>query len=115
MLAAVAPAPAPTRCAGALQRKCSRHTRPIDCDCEAATAAATRRELQRKCVTAAPTSGRATSASASGEYAGGPPSAAYAAPAAFTVMTCEAMLKSCRWVERGRDVKAHWLHAPAAA
>src|SRR5207247_9418386 len=100
---------------GALQRKCSRHPRAIACNSETATAAATRRLLQRKCVPAAPISGRAPAASASGENAGGPPSAAYAAPAAFTVMTCEAMLKSSRCVERGRDVKAHWLHAPAAA
>ena len=70
--------------------------------------------LQAKCVTAAPSSGLGRSAIDSADD-GRPPSAAYAVPAALTVVTCDAMLNSIRCVDRDGALSVHWLHAPAAA
>src|SRR3954452_4429873 len=115
MVAASAPAAAPTTYPGARHRKLSRHTCTIDCGAAAALAAGTSAVPQTKCAAAAPRSGPARSTNGSAAHGGIPPSQEYTAPVTLIVMTCDAMLNSVRWVERDVTLNVHWLHAPAAA
>src|SRR5438876_10677240 len=115
MMAATAPAAAPTRYAGAPRRKCARQTLTIDCLVEAPMTIAMSPVPQMKCVTAAPRRGPGRSTSESGIDGGRPPSHAYTAPAALTVITWDAMLKSSRWVERDGALNMPSLNAPAPA
>src|SRR6266705_4532159 len=110
-----APAPAPTRAPGALPRKFSRQTLTIDCLVEAPIPIAMSPVPQMKCATAAPRRGPGRSTSESGIDGGRPPSHAYTAPAALTVIAWDAMLKSTRWVERDGAVNVPSLNAPAPA
>ena len=59
---------------------------------------------QTKCVRVAPRSGLARAANASACDGGAPPSHVYTVPAALTVITIEAMLKSVQWVVERRSV-----------
>src|SRR5438093_4155108 len=79
-------------------------------------AVATRAVLQMKYVVAAPTSGFGMSKKENTCCGGVPPSHVYTSPAAFTVTTSEAMLKSVLYSgDRDCVRKVHWLHALAAA